>query len=101
MKEFKELNVVAEESGFIGRDIEIHKVFNRKVIVHRFKIGPSKFKDGKGNGLCLTLQITIDDEKRVIFTGSGVLQNLIKQLKEDDFPFTTTIVKEGDAFMFT
>lgn len=101
MTEFKDLNIVVEDNGYVGNDIEIHKVFNRKILVHKFKIGPTKFDKSKGNGLCLTLQITIDDAKRIMWTGSVIMQKQILQVKEDAFPVTTTIVKEGDAFMFT
>lgn len=101
MKDFKELNIVTEENGFIGKKIEMYKVLNCKIVVHKFKIEASKFDKGKGNGKCLYLQIGIDNVMHVVFTGSVKLQNVVTQLKEEDFPFTTTIVKENDSFKFT
>jgi hypothetical protein len=47
------------------------------------------------------LQIEVDNEKHVVFTGSDVLINIIKQIGEEDFPFQTTIVKSGEHFEFT
>jgi hypothetical protein len=37
----------------------------------------------------------------VVFTGSDVLISIIKQVEESDFPFKTTIVKNGEHFEFT
>jgi len=37
---------------------------------------------------------------RVVFTGSGVLMDIIKKVPASDFPFGATIVKEQDRFEF-
>lgn len=48
----------------------------------------------------LVLQIYFEDEARIVFTGSKVLIDQISQINVDDFPFKTTIVKNGEHFEF-
>ena len=99
MKSFKDLNV--QTSGrMIGDKIKINKVLNREVVVHNAKIEPSKFSKNK-SGKCLYLQIELEGERHVVFTGSDVLIEAIVQIKNDDYPFVTTIVKSGEYFQFT
>lgn len=100
MKKFSELGIKLESQGFIGEKIRIDKVQNRQISIHDFKIRDSKFKD-KGNGKCLYMQIEIDGIKRVLFTGSGALMELIEKIDKADFPFTATIIKENDRFEFS
>lgn len=91
MKEFKELDLNAGVR-FIGEKIKIHKILDKKIIVHDYKVGPSKYKVGTQ---CLSLQIEISDEKRVVFTSASVLIELLEQTnRATDFPFKTTIVRE-------
>jgi len=83
-----------------GKKIEMYKVLNREISVHDYLIGPSKYEQ-KGNGKCLKLQIEFENEKRVVFTGSVILQEMIQQVNRTDFPFSTTIKKEEERFFFT
>lgn len=99
MKQFKELGVTAPSNGFEGDKIKISRVQNRQIIVHNFKIEPSKFLD-KGNGKCLTMQIEMDGTKYVLFTGSIVLMDMIQKVPKVEFPFMTTIIMENDRFQF-
>ena len=75
-------------------------VLGKEIAVYDFKLSQSMFGKNK-SGLCLSLQIEIEGEKRVVFTGSDVLIELVNQLKEDSFPFKTRIVKKGESFVFT
>lgn len=75
------------------------KVLNKKIIVHDFKLDASKYPKNK-SGECLTIQIEIDNEKRVLFTGSDVLIEQIKSIKKDDFPFETAIIQNGECYEF-
>jgi len=56
----------------------------------------SKLKDGD----YLTLQISKNDKKHVIFTGSHVLIDQIKKYK-DEIPFLTTIRKINKYYSLT
>ncbi len=101
LKRFKDMNVeVVETNSFIGDKIKISKVLNREIAVYGFNIKNSKFPD-IGNGKCLYLQIELNGEKRILFTGSVVLQERIKKVNEVDFPFLATIVKDNERYDFT
>lgn len=99
MGQFKDLGIMPEVKSFVGDKIKIERILNREIVVHAFKIENSKFE--KGNGKCLHLQIEFSGEKKVVFTGSAVLMNMIGKVPESEFPFSTTIVKTNDHFEFT
>lgn len=99
MIEFKSLGIKPTKKGFLGNKIDIDNILNCPLIVNDFRIENSKFT-GKGNGKCLSLQITFNNESRVLFTGSSVLMDVIQQVPKEKFPFKTTIVKENKAFYF-
>lgn len=96
---FKEFGIKASSKNFEGDKIKIDRIINKEIIVEAFKIEDSKYD--KGNGKCLHLQIWVDNAKRVVFTGSATLMEMIDKVPADKFPFKTTIVKESDRFQFT
>lgn len=100
MHSFKDLGIKATSKSFEGDKIKIDRIQNKEIVVEAYKIEASKFKE-KGNGKCLYMQITIDGTKRVLFTGSTNLMEMIEQVPADKFPFKTTIVKENERFEFT
>lgn len=100
MNSFKQFNIKAESKGFEGDKIKIDRVMNKQIVVEAFKIEESKYKD-KGNGKCLYLQIHVDNTKRVLFTGSSNLMDMIRKVPAEGFPFTTTIIKENDRYIFS
>jgi hypothetical protein len=85
MNQFKDFGIKPAEQAFKGNKIEIHQILNTEIVVHKFKIGVSKYKE-KGNGKCLQMQIEMDGTMRVVFTGSGVLMNTLEQI--DEYPGT-------------
>jgi len=100
MKQFSELGIETTLKNFEGDKISPESVLNKKIKVLGFKIQESKFKE-KGNGKCLHLQIEMNEEKRVLFTGSGYLMDTIQKVEDTDFPFSTTIIKQNKRFEFT
>ncbi|KQS34006.1 hypothetical protein [Dyadobacter sp. Leaf189] len=100
IKKFKELGIQPESKGFEGDKISMDRILNREITVHDYRIENSKYPE-KGNAKCLYMQITIGDNKHVLFSGSKVLQDEIQRVSKDDFPFATTIVKENRRFEFT
>jgi len=100
MKKFSDLNVPTPEGSFTGEKIKINKILNREIAVLASRVTESKFKKNK-SGKVLMLQIEINDEKRVLFTGSDVLINQILHVTETDYPFKTTIIKENEHYQFT
>jgi hypothetical protein len=93
---FRELNITTENKVFVGKSIEVEEIQDQEIIVHDYKLGPSKFTE-RGNGKCLTMQIEYEGAKRVVFSGSGGLMDMIEQVPKDRFPFKTTIVKEKET----
>jgi hypothetical protein len=98
MTKFSDLGIEAEVTHFAGKSVKIDEILNVPIKVHAFKIEPSK---KKLNSDYLTLQIEIDDRKRVVFTGATILIQVIKKVPKDKFPFTTTIVKRNEYLEFT
>lgn len=101
MKNFKDFGIkTSPDDGFTGDKIKIDRIINREIIVHKFKIEDSKYKE-KGSKKCLTLQISINDSKHIVFSGSKSLMDLIGQVPEDGFPFIATIIKENERLEFS
>ncbi len=100
MRKFSELNITIENKSFTGEKIAIKKILNKEISVVAYKIGGSKYTD-KGTGKCLHLQITLNGDKRVVFTGSSTLMQQIEKVPADAFPFVTTIIEVEDRYEFT
>lgn len=101
MNSFSQFNIQATTKGFEGDKIKMSKILNREIIVHHYKIEDSKVFKDKGSGKCLHLQISVNDEKHIVFTSSSVLIEMVQQVPATEFPFSTTIVEENDRFKFT
>ena len=93
------MNITLKQKAYVGKSIEVEELFDKEIIVHFYKIGPSKYPE-KGNGKCLTIQIEFEGKKRILFTGSGVLMEQIEQVDESRFPLTTTIKRVEKRFEF-
>jgi len=101
MNKFDQFNIKIKSTFFEGKKIKILKLLNREIIVHDFKITDSKFFKDKGDGKCLFLQISLQGEKRVVFTSSCGLIEMIKQVPENGFPFETIIIEDNERYKFT
>jgi hypothetical protein len=99
MRQFKDLGIKTPERGFTGDKIKMNKVINKSIIVHAYKIEDSKFE--KGNGKCLHMQIEVGGTRHLLFSGSTILMETIKNVPDDAFPFATTIVMENERLQFT
>lgn len=102
IKKFSDYGIKAPEMEFKGDKIKISRIFNRPVMVHHFRIGPSQIESKKGEASrCLTLQISINEENHIIFTGSEVMMDTIQKLPKNAFPFETTIINNSQRYEFT
>lgn len=101
MRKFSEFNIQTTVKGFEGSKIKMSKILDKEIIVYHFKIGDSKVFKEKGTCKCLQLQISINDEKHVVFTSAGGLIEAIQQIPENGFPFATTIIEENERFKFS
>jgi len=96
MKRFSDF---ADDKVLDGDKAKIDDVLNKEIKVIGHSIKNSKYSKNK-SGNYLTLQIELDNEKFIIFTGSDVL---IEQLKkyESEIPFLTTIRKINRYYSLT
>ncbi|MGV4413850.1 MULTISPECIES: hypothetical protein [Chryseobacterium group] len=78
--------------------MDVDDVLNIEIAVLGFEIKDSTKKAGTKY---LTLQIEVNENKRVVFTGSKTLMDLISQVPKDGFPFKTTIKKNDKRLEFT
>jgi len=99
MKSFKDFNIKTTSKAFEGDKVKIDRILNKEITVEDYRIENSKYE--KGNGKCLHMQIVLDSSKRVVFTGSVNLMDIIQQIPSTDFPFKTTIIRENERFQFT
>lgn len=101
MKKFSQFKIEVTSKSFTGDKIKMARILNREIIVHDYKLGDSKVFLDRGTGKCLQLQISVNEEKHILFTSSSGLIEAIQQVPADDFPFATTIIEENDRFKFT
>lgn len=79
-----------------GAKCNITDVINREIMVMGFKVVSSKYKPGTR---CMTLQFRMNDETKVLFTGSSVLIEQAETYK-DQMPFLAMIKKIDKYFTF-
>jgi hypothetical protein len=97
LKNFSDFGIEAESTSFIGKSIEIVDILDQEIIIHDYKIKPSKHPKQEGD-LCLHLQIEYEGKMRVVFSGSFYLQQMIQKVsRKDGFPFLTTIKREKNS----
>jgi len=101
MNNFSQFKIKEPSKGYEGDKIKMSKILNREIVVYHFKIDDSKCFKERGSGKCLQLQISVDNEKHIVFTSAGGLIEVIQQIPDEGFPFTTTIVKDNERFKFT
>lgn len=99
MKKFSDFKIEPKRDHFVGDKIKMLKVLNQEIIVHGYRLNKSKYEN-TNSGKCLHIQIELKGEKHVLFTGSKILAETIEQVPKENFPFTTTITKEGESFQF-
>lgn len=71
------------------------RVLNVQITVHAFKMEPSKF-----SGERVDMQIEKDKTMYVLWSSSKTLMEMIQRVPTDGFPFTTTIIKKDERFVF-
>lgn len=98
MTKFSDFGIKSKTENFTGDKIDIERVFNVEILIEDFKIEDSTVKIGTKR---LTLQIKKGDEKRIIFTGSKNLINMISEVPKDKLPFSTKIIKNEKRYEFT
>lgn len=85
-----------DKTPLVGKKIFMRDILNRTVLVTDFRIIKSKHRT---DGECLQLQIYVDNEVYVLFTGSAVLISEIRAF-QDKIPFYTSITQADKYFSF-
>jgi hypothetical protein len=98
MNNFKDLGLRPSSVGMAGEKVKIERLLNKEIVVLHFRIEDSNKKAGTK---CLWLQIELEGQKRVLFTGAQALIEVIQKVPAAHFPFTTTITKDNERFEFS
>lgn len=101
IKEFKSFKVNMPEPSFTGTKIEIGKLIGKDIVVHDYRIVPSKFPE-PGREHYLQLQVAIGEIKYVSFCVANTLMGQLKQIpRPEGFPFKSKIALVGERLEFT
>ncbi|WP_287372401.1 hypothetical protein [Prosthecochloris sp.] len=93
MKKFSDF---AKEPEILDGDkIRLDDVLNKPIQIIGYKVTTSKYGKNK-SGKCLKLQFELDNERRVIFTGSDVLIDQLEQYG-GEIPFQA-VIKRIDRY---
>ena len=92
----KKFSDFAENTTVTGDKIKLDSVLGKEIIVKCYKIGNSKYSEGK----VLTLQFDMDNKEYIVFTASSVLIEQTEKYK-DEMPFETKIQKVNKFYTFT
>ncbi len=93
MKRFSDF---AENTNLEGNKIPVEVILGKTIIVRNYRLTSSKFKS---EDTYLTLQIEMNGELMVIFTGSRVLIDHIKKY-HNELPFEAKIIKINKYYTF-
>ena len=93
MKRFSDF--ATNDAAMTGDKIKIDNILGKEIIVKKYKIGNSRFNDGK----LLTLQFELDRKEYIVFTGSSVLIEQSEKYK-NEMPFITKIEKINKFYSF-
>ena len=98
MKHFSEF--AKEDLPFEGEKVRGDSLLNKEIIIVKYKVRPSKYKDKCRN--CATVQFkeSEEDSNKVFFTGSEVLIDMLEKYKEE-LPFIATIRKIDRYYTFS
>lgn len=95
-KKFSDFGIKVESKAFTGKSIEMVDIIGKEITVYDFKIEPSKHPKKEGD-MCLHLQIEFENEKRVVFSGSFYLQQMIQKVDPEGFPFDAVIRRDRNT----
>lgn len=98
VKNFKDFNISANITSFVGEKIKIKKIIDEEIVLLGYKIDKSKFGEDRN---CLTLHLEFKNIKRIVFTSSKPLMQMIEEVNKDNFSFKTTIIEINEHFEFS
>lgn len=96
MKSFIDFDIKPTKKGFTGDKIRMDLVLNVPIIIHDYKIEPSKYEGDR-----LDMQIEKDSILYLLWSSSKILVEMIHKVPKEDFPFKTTIIKKDKRLVFS
>lgn len=100
LKKFSEFGIKPKERTFSGDKIKMKKILDKKIVICDYKIKASVYPE-VGNGQCLHLQIEFEDKKRVTWTSSVNMQEMMLKIPKEQLPIETTIIEDNDRYEFS
>lgn len=100
LKQFNAFGIKPQERTFVGEKIKMKKVLNKKISIFDYKLKPSIYPL-VGNGQCLHLQIEFENKKRVTWTSSVNMQEMMFKVPKDQLPIETTIIEDNERYEFS
>jgi len=88
-----------EQSRLEGGKVKLKDILNKEITVTGYKIKKSNYTKTSGDQY-LTLQFEINGDKRIFFTGSGVLIEQIEKYA-DKIPFVATVKQIDKYYTFS
>lgn len=83
-----------------GEKVRLEDYINKEIIISEYKIRDSNFKEKYDKYATVQFYEERNKDKRIFFSGSTVLINMLEKYK-DKIPFITTIRKIGKYYSFT
>ena len=90
MKKFSDF--AKEDLPFTGDKVRINDIIDKEIIIVKFSVRPSKYKDKVSEYAIVQFQEAEDGEMKIFFTGSQVIVDMLRRYAEE-LPFATTIRK--------
>lgn len=90
MKKFSDF--AKEDLPFAGDKVRINDILNKEIIIVKYHVRPSKYKDKVSEYAIVQFKETEEGETKVFFTGSQVIIDMLRRY-EEELPFATTILK--------
>ena len=82
--------VADEEKPFSGDKVRLNDLVNKELIIIRYKIKPSKYKDKSDRCAIVQFKYNDGDAEKVFFTGSSVIIGQLEKYSER-LPFVAVI----------
>lgn len=79
-----------DEKPFSGDKVRLNDLINKEIIILRYKVRPSKYKDKSDRCATVQFKYNEDGEEKIFFTGSSVIISQLEKY-EEKLPFLASI----------
>ena len=99
MHKFTQFGIKPTNEDLVGDITTINRILNREITVTDYRIEDLTY--GSANGKLLSLQFKIGEHYQIILSDSKILIDTIQLVPKTGYPFTTTIVLDGQRLKFS